>query len=82
MLLLSIYSYQRNNMDAEEVKDRLKSVINNLIKDQPDEAKKELHDVLAAKMRDRISPPEPEGTPDVGGEGDTDGDTGGEDAAT
>lgn len=45
-------------MDAAEVKDRLKSVINNLIKDQPEEASKDLHDVLAAKMRDRISPEE------------------------
>ena len=45
-------------MDAAEVKDRLKSMINNLIKDQPEEASKDLHDVLAAKMRDRINPEE------------------------
>ena len=45
-------------MDAEEVKDRLKGVINSIIKDQPEEASKELHDVLAAKMRARISPEE------------------------
>lgn len=45
-------------MDAQEVKDRLQSVINALIKDQPEEATKELHDVLAAKMRNRISPEE------------------------
>ena len=43
-------------MTPEEVKDKLKSVINSLIKDQPDEASKDLHDVLAAKMRDRINP--------------------------
>ena len=45
-------------MDAQEVRDRLQGVINALIKDQPEEASKELHDVLAAKMRDRISPEE------------------------
>lgn len=45
-------------MDAEEVKDRLKGIINSIIKDQPEEASKELHDVLAAKMRARISPEE------------------------
>ena len=45
-------------MDAQEVKDRLQAVINSLIKDQPEEASKELHDVLAAKMRARISPEE------------------------
>jgi hypothetical protein len=44
-------------MDAEEMKDRLKSVINSLIKDNAEESKNDLHDVLAAKMRDRISPP-------------------------
>jgi hypothetical protein len=43
-------------MDAQEVKDRLKSVINNLIKDDPTAASQDLHDVLAAKMRARISP--------------------------
>lgn len=43
-------------MDAQEVKDRLQAVINSLIKDQPEDATKDLHDVLAAKMRDRISP--------------------------
>jgi DNA polymerase III delta prime subunit len=70
-------------MDAAEVKDRLKSVINNLIKDQPEEASKDLHDVLAAKMRDRINPEaaaEAESA-DVGDEGEaevTDNDEGGE----
>ena len=45
-------------MDTQEMKDRLQAVINALIKDTPEEASKELHDVLAAKMRDRISPEE------------------------
>lgn len=52
-------------MDAQEVKDRLQSVINALIKDQPEEATKELHDVLAAKMRNRISPEEATNDDDV-----------------
>jgi hypothetical protein len=45
-------------MDAQEMKDRLQGVINALIKDQPDQATQDLHDVLAAKMRARISPEE------------------------
>lgn len=45
-------------MDAQEIKDRLQGVINALIKDNQEEASKELHDVLAAKMRSRISPEE------------------------
>lgn len=53
-------------MDPNEVKDHLKSVVNSLIKDQPDEASKELHDVLAAKMRNRIS-----GEPEVADEVET-----------
>jgi hypothetical protein len=72
-------------MDAAEVKDRLKSVINNLIKDQPEEASKDLHDVLAAKMRDRINP-EAAAEVDVGDEGEAevtdnyeDGESGGAD---
>ena len=56
-------------MDAQEVKDRLKSVINHVIKDNPEEASKELHDVLAAKMRARIAPEETTG--DEGGDGET-----------
>lgn len=55
-------------MDAQEVKDRLKSVINHIIKDSPEEASKELHDVLAAKMRARIAP---EGETEVDDEGET-----------
>lgn len=43
-------------MDAQEMKDRLQGVINALIKDNPEDATKDLHDVLAAKMRARISP--------------------------
>ena len=45
-------------MDAQEVKDRLKNVFINLVKDDNEAAKAELHDVLSAKMRDRVSPPE------------------------
>ena len=45
-------------MDAQEMKDRLQGVINALIKDNPEDATKDLHDVLAAKMRARISPEE------------------------
>lgn len=47
-------------MDQAEINDRLKNVISSIIKDDPEAAKRELHDVLAAKMRARI---EPEGTP-------------------
>lgn len=57
-------------MDADEVKDRLKSVINHMIKDEPDSASQELHDILAAKMRNRISPPEE--TTEVDGDDDSD----------
>ena len=68
-------------MTPEEVKDKLKSVINSLIKDQPDDASKDLHDVLAAKMRDRINPEaaaEAESA-DVGDEGEAeDNDEGGD----
>lgn len=44
-------------MDPQEVTDRLKNVITNIIKDDPEAARAELHDVLAAKMRDRVNPP-------------------------
>jgi hypothetical protein len=44
-------------MDAQEVRDRLKNVFVSMVKDDQDAAKAELHDVLAAKMRDRINPP-------------------------
>lgn len=57
-------------MDAQEVKDRLKSVINHVIKDNPEEASKELHDVLAAKMRARIAPEEDDTAEVDGGTGD------------
>ena len=56
-------------MTPEQVKDKLKSVINSLIKDQPEEASKDLHDVLATKMRDRINP-EAAAEVDVGDEGE------------
>lgn len=54
-------------MDRDEALDALKRVINSLIKDDPkdesgdkshiDAANKDLHDVITAKMRDRINPP-------------------------
>ena len=67
-------------MDKEEVKSALKDVITNLIKDDPETARQGLHDVLAAKMRDRVNPPaEPEATDDDnGGEGGTEGGEGGD----
>lgn len=66
-------------MTPEEVKDKLKSVINSLIKDQPDEASSSLHDVLAAKMRDRINPEAASAEADFGDEGEAEvNDEGGE----
>jgi len=46
-------------MTPEEVRAKLRDTINALIKDEPEQATKSLHDVLAAKMRDRVNPPEP-----------------------
>jgi hypothetical protein len=43
-------------MSPEEVKDKLKSTINHIIKGDAEAATAEFHDVLAAKMRDRVSP--------------------------
>lgn len=43
-------------MDPQEVKDRLKNVFVNLVKDDKEAAQAELHDVLAAKMRNRVNP--------------------------
>ena len=50
-------------MNPDEVKDALEAVISHLIKDDPEAARAGLHDVLAAKMRERVSPT-PEVTPD------------------
>lgn len=50
-------------MNPDEVKDALKDVISHLIKDDPEAARAGLHDVLAAKMRERVSPT-PEVTPE------------------
>lgn len=61
-------------MDAQEMKDRLQGVINALIKDQPDQANQDLHDVLAAKMRARISPEEAEHATDPTDDSDIDND--------
>jgi hypothetical protein len=47
-------------MDREEMKAALRDVITNLIRDNEgsgEAATKGLHDVLAAKMRDRVNPP-------------------------
>jgi hypothetical protein len=52
-------------MSPEEIQDKLKNVINSLIKDNPEAAKSDLHDVLAAKMRERIGVGEPEIEPEV-----------------
>lgn len=62
-------------MDAQEMKDRLQGVINALIKDNPEDATKDLHDVLAAKMRARISPEDAVATDtDVTDDSDSDND--------
>lgn len=66
-------------MDAQEMRDRLQGVINALIKDNPEAATADLHDVLAAKMKARISPEEAV-TPDAdagSSEDDTPADNGG-----
>jgi hypothetical protein len=44
-------------MDQDEMKAALKDVISNLVKDDVESARQGIHDVLAAKMRDRINPP-------------------------
>lgn len=44
-------------MDKDEIKALLKDVVSNFIKDEPDAAKQNFHDVLSAKMRDRVNPP-------------------------
>lgn len=45
-------------MDAAEVQDKLKNVINSLIKGDTETSAAELHDVLVAKVRSRINPDE------------------------
>jgi hypothetical protein len=60
-------------MDNDEVLDKLKSVINALIKDNPEDPKNaeeghmakataELHDVITTKMRDRVVGTQPADT--------------------
>ena len=44
-------------MDKEEIKVALRNAVSSLIKDEPDAFKTNLHDVLAAKLRDRVNPP-------------------------
>jgi len=56
-------------MNPQEIRDKLMAAINGIIKDEPDTAEANLHDILAAKMRARINgdevEPEPtEVTPD------------------
>jgi hypothetical protein len=43
-------------MDREEIKATIKDVISNLVKDNIEGAQQGIHDVLAAKMRERINP--------------------------
>jgi len=49
-------------MDQQEIKDRILAAINGLIKDETEEADKALHDVLAAKMKDRLGVTQEPGT--------------------
>ncbi len=44
-------------MNPEEVKALLMDVVSNFIKDEPDAAKKNFHDALTGKARDRVNPP-------------------------
>lgn len=47
-------------MDPQEMRDKIMAAINGLIKGEPEsekESETNIHDVLAAKMRDRINPP-------------------------
>lgn len=53
-------------MNQDEIKAALKDVVTNLVKDDNEAAQAAFHQVLQAKMRDRINPPEavtPETTP-------------------
>ena len=43
-------------MDKDEVKAALRDVISSFIKDDPETANQNLHDVLSAKMRERVNP--------------------------
>lgn len=43
-------------MDPQEIRDKILASINNVIRNEDDEAIVNLHDVLAAKMRARINP--------------------------
>lgn len=47
-------------MDSQEIRDKILAAINGLIKDDNESATANLHDVLAAKMRTRITPEAPE----------------------
>ena len=43
-------------MDKDEVKVSLRDVISSFIKDDPETANQNLHDVLSVKMRERVNP--------------------------
>lgn len=47
-------------MDKDEAKAVIKDMISSLIRDDAEAASQQLHDVLAAKMRDRLNPPSQE----------------------
>lgn len=51
-------------MNKQEIKDLLKDVVVNFIKDDPEAAKTSFHGALGAKMRDRVNPPEDESVVD------------------
>lgn len=72
-------------MDPQEIKDKLLGIVNNLIRDTDEsraDAQTEFHDVLAAKMRDRINPEAPASTPEPDVTVDADDDTPPADDAT
>lgn len=46
-------------MDSTEIKATIKDMLSNLIRDDAEGARQNLHDVLAAKMRERIAPETP-----------------------
>lgn len=49
-------------MDRQELRDKIMAAINGIIKDEPEVADANLHDVLAAKMRARINGETEDGT--------------------
>jgi hypothetical protein len=45
-------------MTPEEIKARIRDMVDSLIKDDGEQASSAFHDALTAKSRDRINPPE------------------------